>query len=67
MRTLLLNHPERTATLQVLSEENAEHDLYRQDDGDGKHPEPFQFELRARQYPTWFDLIPPDSVKFIGR
>ena len=61
-----MEHPNRTTTLQTLSEENAQRDLYRQEKGDGPHPQPFQFALRAREYPTWFDFLPPDRVKYIG-
>ena len=65
MRAILLDRPERTATLEVLSEENARRDLYRKEDG--QHPEPFQFRLRARQYAKWFDLLPADRIRYIGR
>ncbi len=66
MRMILLDCPEHTATIEVLSEQNAQRDLYRQEDGDGKHPEPFQFELRARDRVDWFELVPPNEVKYIG-
>lgn len=33
-----MEHPNRTTTLQTLSEENAQRDLYRQEKGDGPHP-----------------------------
>ena len=35
-----MEHPNRTTTLQTLSEENAQRDLYRQEKGDGPHPQP---------------------------
>lgn len=66
MRAILLDYPDRTATLDTLSKENANRDLYRQEQGDGRHPEPFQFKLRAQKYPEWFDFLPPDRVKYIG-
>lgn len=66
MRTILLGYPNHTATLEILGEENSRRDLYRQKKGDGSHPQPFQFMLRARKYPDWFDFIPPDKVKYIG-
>jgi len=64
MRTILLDHPDRIATLQVLSEENAQRDLFRRNDG--QHPQPFQMGLRARRYPEWFVLLPQDRVQYIG-
>ena len=66
MRTILLDFPDRVATLEALSKENIKRDLYRQKKGEGRHPQPFQFRLRALQYPGWFDFLPPDTVKYIG-
>ena len=63
MRTILLTQPQRTATLQQLFDKNVEHDLYRQDKGNGSHPPADQFRLRAKRYPKLFDFFPPDRVR----
>jgi len=66
MRMILRDYPDCTATIEVLSAENARRDLYRQGKGDGGHPKTFQFELRARKYPEWFELLDSDRIRYIG-
>lgn len=65
MRTILLDQPGQTATLQTLSEENIRLDLYRQDSGDGPHPLPIQFKLRTFDHPE-FEFSEPDKVRYVG-
>ncbi len=66
MQMLLLEAPEYTATTRFLSEENARRDLYRK--GDGEHPLPSQFWVRARcpLYREWFELLRPNRIKYVG-
>ena len=66
MRTILVACPGRTATIQHLSKENAERDLYRRGKGDGILPPPKQFRDRARQRTDWFELVSPNEVRYIG-
>jgi hypothetical protein len=56
MRMILVEQPDQAATLQTLSDENVRRDLYRMSKGDGPHPPPNQFRLRARRYPNEFDV-----------
>ena len=65
MRTILLQQPQHTATLQILSDENRRQDLYRQRKGDGPYPRPDQFKLRTFHYPE-FQFLPPDKVRHVG-
>jgi hypothetical protein len=62
MRDILSTEPDRTATLQRLSEENARRDLYRQKKGDGQHPLPFQFKLRSLHHAD-FEFVAPDIIR----
>jgi hypothetical protein len=61
MRKILREQPERAATLQTLCDENKRLDLYRQDGGDGSHPEPFQFKLRTFKHRD-LEFREPDLV-----
>jgi hypothetical protein len=65
MRTILLEQPSHTATLQMLSDENSRRDLYRMSKGDGPTPRPDQFRLRTLHYPE-FEFLPPDKVRYVG-
>ncbi len=65
MRIILLQQPQHTATLQVLSDENRRQDLYRKNKGDGLYPVPDQFKLRTFHYPE-FQFLPPDTVRYVG-
>lgn len=65
MRIILLEQPDRTATLQTLSEENVRRDLYRQKKGDGAHPLPDQFRLRTIHHPE-LEFLPPDKIRYVG-
>ena len=66
MQTILIACHDRTATIEYLSEENAKRDLYRRGKGDGILPPPKQFRDRARQRPDWFELAPPNKIRYIG-
>ena len=68
MRTILLDHRDRSATLQELSRENAQRDLYRKEKGGGSHPPAHQFRSRARhpKYRSLLDFLPPNVIRYIG-
>ncbi len=65
MQTILLGQPNRTATIQKLSDENIRLDLYRRAKGDGPYPPPDQFRLRTLHHPE-FEFVPPDRVRYVG-
>jgi hypothetical protein len=65
MRTILLEYPDRTCTLQTLSDENVRRDLYRQNKGDGPHPSPEQFKLRTL-HRREFEYLASKRVRYIG-
>lgn len=59
MKMVLVGQPGHTATTASISEEIARLDLFRRPKDD-QHPEDWQIRLRARRYPSLFEM--PDDV-----
>jgi hypothetical protein len=66
MVKILSSRSSKTATLEELCDENIRLDLYRQEKGAGKHPEPGQFRIRAVKRPTLFKFVDSKTIRYIG-
>jgi hypothetical protein len=63
MKIVLLDHPELTATTQVLSEEIASRHLYQQKKGGVAHSG--QIRIRAVKYPHLFEMVDRNTVRLV--